>query len=168
MRTILGRLTQIKTGVSDLSEEELQDLDFNRVDTALKSIGVSLKDTNGQIRDADDVLFDVAKKWENLDSNTQHYLATQMAGTQQQSRFIALMNGYNRTVELQSIAYNSAGKASENFSKVQDSLSYSINQTKNNMEQLKTSILSSKSLKGVIDMFNNFLSGVTETELISE
>ena len=162
MRTILGRLTQIKTGVSDLSEEELQDLDFNRVDTALKSIGVSLKDTNGQIRDADDVLFDVAKKWENLDSNTQHYLATQMAGTQQQSRFIALMNGYNRTVELQSIAYNSAGKASENFSKVQDTLSYSINQTKNNMEQLKTSILSSKSLKGVIDMFNNFLSGVTE------
>lgn len=162
MRTILGRLTQIKTGVSDLSEEELQDLDFNKVDTALKSVGVSLKDTNGQIRDADDVLFDVAKKWENLDSNTQHYLATQMAGTQQQSRFIALMNGYNRTVELQSIAYNSAGKASENFSKVQDTLSYSINQTKNNMEQLKTSILSSKSLKSVIDMFNNFLSGVTE------
>ena len=162
MRTILGRLTQIKTGVSDLSEEELQDLDFNKVDTALKSVGVSLKDTNGQIRNADDILFDVAKKWENLDSNTQHYLATQMAGTQQQSRFIALMNGYNRTVELQSIAYNSAGKASENFSKVQDTLSYSINQTKNNMEQLKTSILSSKSLKSVFDMFNNFLSGVTE------
>lgn len=162
MRTILGRLTQIKTGVSDLSDEELQDLDFNNVDKALKSVGISLKDSTGQIRDADEVLFEVAKNWNTLDSNTQHYLATQMAGTQQQSRFTALMNGYNRTIELQSIAYNSAGKASENFAKVQDTLSYSVNQAKNNLEQLKTSFIKSSTLKGLVDTFNKLLSGATD------
>lgn len=58
------------------SESEFEDLDYNKVDTALKSVGVSLKDTNGQFRDLDDVFLELSKKWNNLDRNQQRYVAT--------------------------------------------------------------------------------------------
>jgi hypothetical protein len=35
------------------------------------------------------------------------------AGSRQQSRFLALMQNYNRTVELTNMAYNSAGSGQE-------------------------------------------------------
>jgi TP901 family phage tail tape measure protein len=46
MKTVVARFTELKENVSD-TESEFEDLDYNKVDKALKSIGVSLKDTNG-------------------------------------------------------------------------------------------------------------------------
>jgi hypothetical protein len=45
MKTIIARFTELKTNIAGTSESEFADLDFNKVDTALKSVGVALKDT---------------------------------------------------------------------------------------------------------------------------
>ena len=84
-------------------------MDYNKVDTALKSVGVALKDSSGQFRNLDDVFNELASKWDSLDRNTQRYIATTAAGSRQQSRFIAMMSDYDRTLELQEAAYNSVG-----------------------------------------------------------
>ena len=47
LKTIIARFTELKTNVAGTADSEFDDLDFNKVDTALKSVGVSLKDTNG-------------------------------------------------------------------------------------------------------------------------
>ena len=76
MKTIIARFTELKENVAGTADSEFDDLDYNKVDTALKSVGVSLKDTSGQFRDLDDVFLELSKKWNTLDRNTQRYELT--------------------------------------------------------------------------------------------
>ena len=73
MKTIIARFTELKENVAGTADSEFDDLDYNKVDTALKSVGVSLKDANGQFRDLDDVFLELASKWDTLDRNSQRY-----------------------------------------------------------------------------------------------
>lgn len=73
MKTIIARFTELKENVAGTADSEFEDLDYNKVDTALKSVGVSLKDTNGQFRDLDDVFLELSEKWNTLDRNSQRY-----------------------------------------------------------------------------------------------
>ena len=62
------------TDPTKLVDSEGEELRLNKVDKALKSIGVSLQDTNGQFRDFDEVILELASKWDTLDTNAQRYL----------------------------------------------------------------------------------------------
>ena len=80
MKTIIARFTELKENVS-AADSEFDDLDYNKVDTALKSVGVALKDSSGQFRNLDDIFNELASKWDSLDRNTQRYIATTAAGS---------------------------------------------------------------------------------------
>ena len=87
LKTIFSRMQQIKeSGTSDDKET-----DVNAVETALKSVGIQLRNTEGQLKDLEEVFNELGPKWQSLDRNTQAYLGTIIAGTRQQSRFITLM-----------------------------------------------------------------------------
>jgi TP901 family phage tail tape measure protein len=165
MKTIIARFTELKENVAGTADSEFEDLDYNKVDTALKSVGVSLKDANGQFRDLDDVFLELAEKWDTLDRNSQRYIATIAAGSRQQSRFIAMMEDYDRTVELIDTAYDSAGRSSEQFAKYQDTVEYKLKQLSNTWEQLRTGFLDSDAYKGVIDFANKALNLVGNMDL---
>jgi hypothetical protein len=75
MKTIIARFTELSENVS-AEDSEFDDLDYNDVDTALKSVGISLKDATGQFRDLDDVFLELSSKWSTLDRNTQRYMET--------------------------------------------------------------------------------------------
>ncbi len=86
LKTIFSRMQQIKKG-----ENTDDNVDINQVETALRSVGIQLRDTTGQLRDLEEVFDELGPKWNSLDRNTQAYLGTIIAGTRQQSRFITLM-----------------------------------------------------------------------------
>ena len=71
MKTIIARFTELKENVAGTTQSEFEDLDYNDVDKALKSVGVSLKDDVGQFRDLDDVFLDLSAKWNTLSRNQQ-------------------------------------------------------------------------------------------------
>lgn len=151
MKTIIARFTELKENVAGTADSEFSDLNYNDVDEALKSVGVSLKDTSGQFRDLDDVFLELSKKWNTLDRNTQRYIATTAAGSRQQSRFLALMEDYERTMDLVTVAQESEGKASEQFGKYQDTLENKINKLKNSWEQLRLSFANSDIFKNAVE-----------------
>lgn len=76
MKTIIARFTELKENVAGTADSEFEDLDYNKVDKALKSVGVSIKDASGQFRDLDDVFLELSQKWNTLDRNSQRYIAT--------------------------------------------------------------------------------------------
>lgn len=76
MKSIIARFTELKENVAGTSESQFSDLNYNNVDKALKSIGVSLKDSSGQFRNIDDVFLDISKNWQGLSRNSQRYIAT--------------------------------------------------------------------------------------------
>lgn len=64
-------VTELKENIAGTTQSEFEDLDYNDVDKALKSVGVSLKDDVGQFRDLDDVFLDLSAKWNTLSRNQQ-------------------------------------------------------------------------------------------------
>lgn len=95
-----------------------------------------------------------------MDRNSQRYIATIAAGARQQSRFIAMMDNYDRTMELVNVAYDSNGKAAEQFGKYSDTLEYKLNKLTNTWEQMRLKFLKSEFLKGAVDSLNELLKKV--------
>lgn len=162
MKTIIARFTEMKKDPNGIIEVDGEEVDVNRVDTALKSVGVSLKDTTGQFRDLDDVFMELAKKWDTLDLMQQRYVATTAAGSRQQSRFIAMMDNYDRTMELVDAANNSAGASNEQFSKTVDSLESKLNKLTNAWNEFTMGLANSSVIKTGVDLLTNVLNIVNE------
>lgn len=87
-------------------------------------------------------------------------IATIAAGARQQSRFIAMMDNYDRTMELVNVAYDSNGKAAEQFGKYSDTLEYKLNKLTNTWEQMRLKFLKSEFLKDAVDSLNELLNKV--------
>ena len=68
------------TDPTALVDSEGEEMSLNKVDKALRSVGITLQDVNGQFRDFDDVILELSKKWNTIDVNAQRYIATIMAG----------------------------------------------------------------------------------------
>lgn len=60
------------------SQVDLEDPEtsLNEVNTVLDSVGISLTDTEGQLRDLDDVLDEVAARWDTFTRNQQAQIST--------------------------------------------------------------------------------------------
>ena len=158
MKTIIARFQELKTAVNDSVEIDGELVDVNKVDTALQTVGVQLRDSlTGQFRDLDDVFLELSSKWDTLDRNTQRYIATIAAGSRQQSRFIAMMDNYERTVELIDIAQNSAGASADQFAKTMDSVQTKLNNIQSSFENLVGTLVGSDLVKGVLEGINNIL-----------
>ena len=146
LKTIMSRFQSIKTG-----ENTEDDTDVNQVEKALKSVGVQLRDTEGQLRDLGDVLNDLGPKWASLDRNTQAYLGTVIAGTRQQSRFISLMQNWDRALELTAASQNSAGAATRMHQAAMEGLDASLNNLTNAWQKLISNLANGDSFKWLID-----------------
>ena len=81
MKTIIARFQELKENPYQISEVEGEEVDFNRVDKALKTIGVDLMDNRDKFRDLDDVFMDISEKWDGLSQTQQRYIATIAAGS---------------------------------------------------------------------------------------
>ena len=152
MKTIVARFTELKKNPNELVEVDGEQVDANKIETALKSVGVALRDSNGEFRKLDDVFLDLAKRWDSLTVNEQRYIATMAAGSRQQSRFIAMMSNYDRTIELVDAAYSSAGSSQEQFEKTTESLENKLNRLHNAWQGFTMGIANNKLIKLSIDI----------------
>ena len=160
MKTIVARFTEMKKAPTGIAEVEGEEVNVNKVEAALKSVGVQLRDTTGEFRDLDDVFLELSSKWDSLDKMSQRYVATTAAGSRQQSRFIAMMSNYQRTMELTGYAINSAGASQRQFEKTMDSLESKLNRLHDAWEQFTTGIANQSIIKGVVDLLTNLLTTI--------
>lgn len=157
MKTVVARFQELKKDPAEIGEVDGEIVDANKIETALRTINVALRDTSGQFRDLDDVFLEIASKWDTLDTNTQRYIATMAAGSRQQSRFIAMMSNYDRTMELVNAANNSAGASQKQFEKTTESLESKLNKLSNAWNAFTMNLANSEVIKFVVDLLTNFL-----------
>lgn len=160
MKSIISRYGEMTKGMSVDTEGE--EIVFNKVDAALQSVGVSMKDATGQFREFDEVIYELASKWESLDSLSQRYVATVFAGNRQQSRFLALMSNYDRLVEVTESAENSEDAGLLQYSKTLDSLETKLNSIKTSFQQFYMNILNGDTFKGLLDVVNDILTALNK------
>lgn len=168
MKTIIARFTELKKNPNELVEVDGEQVDANKIETALRSVGVALRDSNGEFRKLDDVFLDLAKRWDSLTVNQQRYVATMAAGSRQQSRFIAMMSDYDRTVELVNAAYNSAGSSQEQFEKTTESLESKINRLHNAWQEFTMNLSNNAIIKGVVDLLTGLLNIINKITTVGD
>ena len=160
MKTVIARFQELKKAPEDIGEVEGEIVDANQIETALRSVGVSLRDASGQFRELDDVFLELSSKWDGLDKNTQRYIATIAAGSRQQSRFIAMMQDYGRTQELVTAANNSAGASQRQYEKTLDSLAIKLAKLKNAQTEFSTGLMNSDFVKFAVDFLTSILNAL--------
>ena len=157
MKSIISRYGEMTADPTKLVDSEGEEMSLNRVDKALQSIGITLQTTNGQFRDFDDVILELAQKWDTVDRNTQRYIATIMAGNRQQSRFLALVGNYDEYARALDIAANAEDSGTLQTLKTMDSLETKIQGVKTAWEQFYNSMNIEGGMKKGLDLITNFL-----------
>ena len=156
LKTIMARMQQIKEG-----NNTEDDTDVNAVETALKSVGISLRDTNGQLKDLEKILDELGPLWNAMDRNTQAYLGTIIAGTRQQSRFISMMQNWDRVLELTKISQDSAGQQALMHEKAMQGLDAAINTLTNSWQKFLTSLTNSDTFISILNIASEVMQNLS-------
>lgn len=166
LKTVVARFSEVKKLVDEGTlrgtDEEGQAIDVNKVGAALRTAGIDLnKYFLGEVG-LDDIFIELASKWDTLTAVQQRYIATQAAGSRQQSRFIALMQDYARTQELVGMAYEAEGASQKQFEKTQDSLQSKLARLKNAWNEFLMGITNNVMVKTVVDILTGILNFVNK------
>lgn len=150
-KTIFSRLTNVAAGkMTDDQGEALND-----VEQVLNGLNIKLRDTTGQFRNMYDVISDVADNWQNYTNVEQAWIATSVAGTRQRETFLALMENWDRSLELSAAAMDSEGMAMEKMDIYLQSIQAHINALKAAFENLVYS-------EGFVNLINFVLESITK------
>ena len=86
LKTIFARIQGLQQG--EASEDGVT---LNKYSQALENVGISIMDTNGELKTMDSILDEMGSKWETLSKAQQVALAQTVGGTRQYTQLIALM-----------------------------------------------------------------------------
>lgn len=106
----------------------------------LESLGISMRDMNGDVRGAAELLTELAGKWNDLTSEQQQYAGVQLGSRWQLSRFLALMQNYSIAVSATETALNSQGSSMRENEKYMDSLAARVQKMKTAWETLSVAL----------------------------
>lgn len=103
-RTLFSRIQSLNLG------ETLDDgTTLNKYSQALATVGVQIKDTNGELKGMDKILDDLGGKWDTLAQDQKIALAETVAGVRQWTQLIALMDNWDFFKKNLAIAKNADG-----------------------------------------------------------
>lgn len=153
MKSITSRLQEI----TDLGKVEEDGTTFSNVAKALNSVGIAAVDSAGQLRNLQDIMNELGPIWKDLDRNHRAYLATTLAGNRQQSRFIALMDNYDRALELVNVSQNSSGNTAKQLRAYNQGLEASFIDLSNAWQQFATRLTDTGAIKTLVDTITKLL-----------
>ena len=166
LKTVVARFSEVKQLYSKGEllgqDEEGEEIDVNKVSTALRSAGINLNEYLTGAKGLDDIFIELAEKWDSLDQVQQRYIATMAAGSRQQSRFIALMSDYKRTMQLVEAANTAEGASEEQYSKTLESLQTKLARLKNAWDEFILGLTNSEVIKKAVDLLTELLTTINK------
>ena len=158
-----ARTLQQKQAIEEL-DGSIEDVDLvmANAEKALNSIGVTIRGSGGDLRAIEDILGDVAGKWDTLSDSTRGYVSAMLAGTNRRSYFETLMNNYSRVEELVQASESSFGQMAEANEVRVESLDGQVGKLKVSMGELYTTVMSDETIKGAIKTLDKFVQKVTD------
>ena len=90
LKTIFARIQGFNLG-----ETADDGVTLNKYSSALKAVGVDVLDVNGDMKDMDTILDELAPKWGTLSKAQQNALAQTVAGVRQYTQLVALMDNWD-------------------------------------------------------------------------
>jgi TP901 family phage tail tape measure protein len=138
-KTVFARMTQLR----DFGKTLEEGVAVNTVEEALRTAGVALRDNQGNFRQMGDVLTELGYKFEGLSRNQQAYIATALAGTRQQSRLLAVLQSFDRTMELVETSTEAAGATLAQHAEYSGGMEAANARLQTSFQQIITSLVDS-------------------------
>ena len=162
--------TAFKTLFSRIQDLELgKTLDdgttLGKYSKALDAVGVSIKDSNGELRDMDRILDDIGGKWDTLNKDEQVALAQAVGGIRQYTQFIALMDNWDFMKENLETAKNATGELQNQADIFAESWEAARKNVKASAEGIYDSLVKDEFWIGLT---NGFADGLKSVELFAD
>lgn len=174
LKTIMSRYGNVKAGAynklnldsesSDTSEK------LNDVERVLTKMGISIRKTNLEFKDFDEVLDEIADKWGTLDNVSKKAIANALAGIRQQESVLILLENYDKYKDLLKVSENSEGTAEKKYQSYKESYAAAKNEFTAALEQFTNSSEVSKLLRDLtkvgtkivefLQKFGKFIPGI--------
>jgi TP901 family phage tail tape measure protein len=106
----------------------------------LRKYGIETKDANGQLRSMHDILQDISAIYPQLANNHRLEIAQAVAGNDHYVRAIKLMEGYNRTVELNTMAIQELDTAQDELNKRFEDNAFLLTQAEAKLKDAKAAL----------------------------
>lgn len=149
LNAIFSRMGNIK--LSRLKDYQNGGEDLSNVETVLRGVGISLRDTDGEFRNFGDVLDDTAARWSDFGTVQQRAVAQAFSGTNHMNDFMVLMQQYSKAQEYMQIADDASGTSMEKYGAYTDSLEGKLEGLKSTFASFSNTVVNSDFLKGTVD-----------------
>ena len=143
-RTLFARYGNVKSGKyannynssesnSETSEETAK---LNDVETVLNKLQIKTRNTVGEFRSMDEVLDEIASKWNSFDKVTQNAITTAMAGTRQRETLNVLFENFDQVKKARKVIDESEGSADKKYEAYTSSIAGSQKRLENAMQKI--------------------------------
>ena len=149
LRTLISRYSNVKAGVFTSMGEEAEETsgNINDIEKVLGKLGIRIRTSGTEMRSIEDVLDELAEKWNTLDDVSRNAVASAFAGVRQRESFNILLSNWNRVKELTEESANAAGTADEKYSAYMDSMEAATKRLQNAWEGFTQSLETSTVMK---------------------
>ena len=160
LKTIIARFREL----SDFGSTLEDGMNVNKVESALAAVGIELRNESGEFRNLTDILNELGPKWDDLTTMQRQAIAQAAAGTRQQSRFLAIMQDWERTMVLVSEAEDSAGASAAQYAQYAKGLEAQMTNLKTTWQEFTTQMVNSEAVLKGLKGFNDFLNTLTKSK----
>ena len=158
LKTIFSRIEGLQQG------ETMEDgVNLNKYSKGLQKVGVDIMDTNGKLKDADQILKEIGNKWETLDKNQQVALAQTTAGVRQYNQFMALFDNWDKVEQNLTLAATAEGTLDQQAEIYAESWEAASNRVRASLEGLFDSLLEDDFFIGLLNGFSELIGFIEGT-----
>lgn len=154
-RTLFSRLESLSLG-----ETLDDDTTLNKYSQALATVGVNIKDSNGQLKEMDQILDELGSRWGMISKEQQVALAQTVGGVRQYTNLIALMDNWDEVKENVQIAENSEGTLQQQQDIFAEGWEGASSRLKAAFEDIYAILLDDNALADLTDFFAKLTSGI--------
>ena len=167
-KTLFARIQDLQLG------ETLDDgTTLGSYSEALAKVGIDIKNTNGEIKEMDTILEEMAEKWKVMDKDAQVALAQNVAGVRQYTQLIALMDNWDFFQENLQTSLSSTGTLNEQAEIYAESWEAASKEVTASLEELYSQIINDEAfvkltnaLAGLVDILSSVVNGFGGVESI--
>ena len=155
LKTIFARVENLKLG------ETLEDgTNLGQYSEALMKVGVNIKDSNGQLKDMDNILSEIGNRWGSLNKDSQVALAQSVAGIRQYNQFMALMSNWDVMERNLELTKEASGELEYQQTIYEQGIEGATARVQASLEEIKNSLLDENDLVPLLNFAEGFLNVV--------
>ena len=152
LKTLFSRIQGLQLG------ETLDDgTTLNKYSTAMAKVGISIKDSSGELKDMDTILDEMGSTWKTLANDEKMALAQTVAGVRQYTQLMTLMENWDQFKQNLNIANTSGGTLDAQAAIYAESWEAASNRVRASWEGLWDNLIDSDGAVAVLDTMSSFV-----------